>query len=75
MVVANIVHDVLLDLSDELARVTVENGFLILSGLICGDQSTSIRSCFEQKGFELVDQKLEDQWCALKMKKISSDDC
>ena len=75
VVVANIVHDVLLDLSDELARVTVENGFLILSGLICGDQSTSIRSCFEKKGFRLVEQKLEDQWCALKLKKISRDDC
>ena len=64
LVVANIVHDVLLELSVDLTRVA-GGGSLLLSGLIDGSQSDNIISCFGDKGFELVDKRTDGQWCAL----------
>lgn len=71
LVVANIVHDVLLELSKELARVTGEAGSLVLSGLIEGAQSDNITRSLEDKGFQLVDKRTDGQWCALLLKKVS----
>ena len=67
LVVANIVHDVLVQLSKDLSRVA-EGGLLMLSGLIEGNQSDNIIHCFEKMGFQLVDTRTDDQWCALLMK-------
>ncbi len=60
-----IVHDVLLELSDDLARVTEADGYLLLSGLIEGEQSANITHCFEQKGFLLAGKKTAESWCSL----------
>ena len=65
LVTANIVHDVLLDLSADLARVTGEGGSLVLSGLLEGAQCDAITRSFEEKGFHLVDTRTAGQWCAL----------
>ena len=71
LVTANIVHDVLLELSADLARVTGEGGSLVLSGLLEGAQCDAITRSFEEKGFHLVDTRTAGQWCALLMKKVS----
>ena len=71
LVTANIVHDVLLELSADLARVTGEGGSLVLSGLLEGAQCDTITRSFEEKGFHLVDTRTAGQWCALLMKKVS----
>lgn len=65
VVVANIVHDVLIELSSELARTTVEGGTLILSGILDGEQLASIRSTFLNKGFEEVALLQEKEWVAV----------
>lgn len=65
LVVANIVHDVLLELADDLARVTEAEGYLLLSGLIDGEQSENMKRCFGERGFLLVDKRTDGQWCAL----------
>lgn len=65
LVVANIVHDVLLEISEDLARVTAEGGSLMLSGLIDGAQGDNITQCFADKGFQLIDKRTDGQWCAL----------
>ena len=69
LVIANIVHDVLLELSADLARVTGSGGTLLLSGLIDGDQSDNISRCFWERDFELIDKRADGQWCALLFKK------
>lgn len=66
VVVANIVHDVLLDLAEDLIRLTEPGGFLILSGILVGDQVASIRSFFAGKGFTLLDQEERKEWAALR---------
>jgi ribosomal protein L11 methyltransferase len=69
LVVANIVHDVLVELSGDLARVTAVGGTLILSGLLTGGQVTNIVSVFDTEGFRLVDQMEKLEWSALRLQK------
>lgn len=70
VVVANIVHDVLTGMADELARVTAPGGTLILSGILIEKQVDSILETFGKRGFSLVKQGDRQEWSALKLLKI-----
>lgn len=72
VVVANIVHDVLLALSDDLVRVLQPGGTLLLSGLIEGEQSANITRVFAEKGCHLIGQARDGQWAALQLRKSNS---
>ncbi len=72
VVVANIVHDVLLELSDDLVRVVQPGGTLVLSGLIEGEQSANIARVFAEKGCQLIGQARDGQWAALQLRKSNS---
>lgn len=65
VVIANIVHDVLLALAPDLARLTEKGGHLILSGIIRGDQDVNIISCFTKLKFSLKQQENKKEWTAL----------
>lgn len=65
LVIANIVHDVLLELAPDLGRLTADNGQLILSGILAGPQVTSIISCFTNVGFSLSRQEQKKEWTAI----------
>ena len=65
LVIANIVHDVLLELAPDLGRLTANGGQLILSGLIAGQQVTNIIACFTALGFSLNRQEQKKEWAAL----------
>lgn len=65
LVIANIVHDVLLELAPELGRLTADGGQLILSGILTGQQVTNIISCFTALGFSLDRQEQKKEWAAL----------
>ena len=65
LVIANIVHDVLLELAPELGRLTADGGQLILSGILAGQQVTNIISCFTALGFSLNRQEQKKEWAAL----------
>ncbi len=69
VVVANIVHDTLLELAGDLARVTDERGSLLLSGLICGAQVTSLLDRFTALSFRCGGQLQDGEWCALHLVK------
>jgi ribosomal protein L11 methylase PrmA len=66
VVVANILHKILWDMVDYLERVTVQNGTLILSGLIHGDQTASMADRFTSRGFSLIQEQQENEWSALR---------
>jgi ribosomal protein L11 methyltransferase len=70
MVVANIVHDVLIGMADDLARLTADGGTLILSGILAGEQVVSIRAVFTAKGFQLTRQENRQEWAALRFDKL-----
>ncbi len=65
LVIANIVHDVLLELAPDLGRLTENGGQLLLSGILHGLQVTNIIACFENLGFSLKRQEEKKEWAAL----------
>ncbi|MGB3224516.1 MAG: 50S ribosomal protein L11 methyltransferase [Desulforhopalus sp.] len=65
IVVANIVHDVLIGMADDLTRLTADGGTLILSGILAGDQVENITNVFKAKEFRLSGQGNRDEWSAL----------
>ncbi|KAF0190075.1 MAG: (LSU ribosomal protein L11P)-lysine [Desulfobulbaceae bacterium] len=65
LVIANIVHDVLLELAPDLTRLTANGGQLILSGILSGPQVTNIIACFANLGFSLNRQEQQKEWAAL----------
>jgi ribosomal protein L11 methyltransferase len=69
VVVANIVHDVLLILADDLIRLTEKGGYLILSGLLAEGQVGNIREVFCSKGLTLAGEKYRDEWSAIRFLK------
>ncbi|MFH0782708.1 MAG: 50S ribosomal protein L11 methyltransferase [Pseudomonadota bacterium] len=72
IVVANIVHDVLLHLAEDLTRLTTIGGVLILSGILVGDQVANIQKYFTEKGFQLLDLEERKEWAALRFCKASA---
>ncbi len=74
LVVANIVHDVLAEIADDLKRLTAVDGRLILSGVLCGDQVKTITGRYEKLGFTVTEMRTRDGWAALLLTRISSHD-
>jgi len=72
IVVANIVHDVLLDLAEDLTRLIDGGGILILSGILVGEQAANIERFFGGKGFTLLDLEERKEWAALRFQKVNS---
>ncbi len=66
LVVANIVHDVLVAMADELTRVVAKGGTLILSGILAGEQLANIKSDFTSKGLVAGGEKQRDEWVAIR---------
>ncbi len=72
IVVANIVHDVLVGMADDLARLTADGGTLILAGILAGEQTGNIIEVFTARGFCLSDEKSAQEWTALRFIKGES---
>ncbi|BHH85381.1 50S ribosomal protein L11 methyltransferase [Desulforhopalus sp. 52FAK] len=71
VVVANIVHDVLISMADDLIRLTAKGGALILSGLLAEKQLANIKRIFSEKGMSPVGEKIRDEWSAIRfIKKV-----
>jgi ribosomal protein L11 methyltransferase len=65
VVVANIIHDVLVELSADLIRLTTTGGVLILSGILIGEQVESVVSLFTEAGFSLKKEEVSGEWVVL----------
>lgn len=70
LVVANIIHDVLFEMADDLSRLTTDSGHLILSGILHGEQSRSMIDCFEKRGFVLIRSEELEEWSGLLFSKF-----
>ncbi len=66
VIVANIVHNVLITMVDDFARLTREGGVLIVSGLLTGQQVESITAKVEIQGFVLSEERIRGEWSAVK---------
>ena len=65
IVVANIVHDVLIVMADDLVRLTATGGNLILSGILAGEQVDNIVRAFSSRGLVPVERAARQEWAAL----------
>ncbi len=65
IVVANIVHDVLVERRTDLMAVTATGGVLILSGILEGEQAVNIVNTFTGNGFLLAKKEVKGEWVAL----------
>ncbi len=70
LVVANIIHDVLVQMAADLVRTTKVGGRLVLSGILHGKQSDNIIVEFKKFGVLLEKQKQRGEWVVLQLKKI-----
>jgi ribosomal protein L11 methyltransferase len=66
LVVANIIHDTLVELAPVLRRLLTENGFLILAGILKGEQEKSILATFRKLGLTLLDTRYREEWVAFR---------
>jgi ribosomal protein L11 methyltransferase len=69
IIVANILHDVLLDMANDLRRILVDDGDLILSGILTEKQGENIIDHFVGRGFSLISHRKKNEWSALLFKK------
>lgn len=69
LVVANIIHDVLLVMKDDLARLTAPGGSIILSGILKELQADNIIRHFSDAGFMFAEKTELGEWAALLMVK------
>lgn len=65
LVVANIIHDVLVQMAEDLQRLTTTGGKLILSGILHGPQARNIISIFQGCSFTLEKEKQREEWAVL----------
>lgn len=70
LVVANIVHDALIGMAADLHRLTMDDGVLILSGILRERQADSLAAVYEKLGFDLQRKKELDEWAALSFRKV-----
>jgi ribosomal protein L11 methyltransferase len=65
IVVANIIHDVLVEMLADLTRLTAGNGVLILSGILVGEQVENVVTLFTEAGMSLRKKEVSEEWAAL----------
>lgn len=70
VVAANIVADIVIRMTPDVPRVLNDGGVLIASGIIC-PRREEVERVFAENGFEVFDEMLENDWCALAVCKKS----
>lgn len=68
VVLANINRNVILQYLPYLKDMVIQNGVLLLSGLLVSDKEDIVEACW-QNGFELVVDKDRNNWLSLRMTK------
>ncbi len=69
LVIANIVHDVLVDMAPTLARLTAAGGFLVLAGILSGMQEENICRVYGELGFTPANRRYQDEWVSLQLRR------
>ncbi|MBR4872279.1 MAG: 50S ribosomal protein L11 methyltransferase [Clostridia bacterium] len=68
LITANIVADIIIRMIPDVGRYMKDDGILLASGII-GPRAGDVISAFEAYGFEIVETELDNDWCALAVKK------
>lgn len=68
IVAANIVADIIIRMMPDIAKYMAEGATLIASGIIC-PRRAEVEACMAEYGFEVFDELVENDWCALAVRK------
>lgn len=68
IICANIVADIIIRMTPDVAPYLNDDGVLLASGIIL-ERAGDVISCFEANGFEIVETVEDNGWCALAVKK------
>jgi ribosomal protein L11 methyltransferase len=69
IIVANITHDILAELTAHLTTLLYPGGSLVLSGILSGEQEQSIRNIYTEQGMKFIKSLGKDEWAALLFQK------
>ncbi|MEW6426642.1 MAG: 50S ribosomal protein L11 methyltransferase [Thermodesulfobacteriota bacterium] len=72
LVLANIIHDTLLELAPALVAKIGEGGHLILAGILRGEQEASIVARYREHGLQAVEVRHQEEWAALLLGRSAS---
>ncbi len=64
IVLANILAQPLIELSEDIAKLVKRNGFLVLSGIL-NEQADAVIHAYQQQGLQFSKPKQQDDWCRL----------
>ncbi len=70
IVAANIIHDVLLLMQNDLIKRLKKGGVLILSGILLGEQVENIKKRFTEAGLLFEKSLAKEEWGALLFRKV-----
>lgn len=70
LVCANIVHDVLVEMAEQLTRLTTPGGHLVLAGILKGQQEDNIKAVYSALGWQMLAQRHQDEWAALHLLRL-----
>ena len=65
LICANIIHDVLVDMAPTIKRLASENGHIVLSGILNGEQEQNIEQIYLENGMRLARSEHEEEWTAM----------
>jgi len=65
LICANIVHDVLVDMATDLARLLAPGGRVLLAGILRGTQEENIIKVYQKLDITLLGAAHEDEWASL----------
>ena len=68
IICANIVADIIIRMTPDVAPYLAKDGVLLASGIIV-ERAEDVISCFEENGFEIVERVVDNGWCALVVKR------
>ena len=72
LIVANILADVIMSFSADAASILPEDGLFIVSGII-GEKRDEVKKDLVNKGFEIIESVLMEDWVAIVARKRMCD--
>ena len=69
LLVANITHDTLAEMAKLLTGLLAPTAYLVLSGILKGNQENSIREIYTRQGLNFITTLTKDEWAALQFQK------
>ncbi len=69
LVIANIIHNTLVEMAPSISRLMPSGGTLIMAGILAGEQAKNISRVYEGFGVRTISEKVSGEWTALLLKK------